>query len=265
MGNKPNTCAPLVAAAAVSVLLLSACVGPFEPDDGFFPGEHSREISFSGYRGTPESLPDNMFVTATNSAGDEIGPDFAPFSGVHTFQQETLDPNDSFDGFGAFTSGDGRYSFGIREHGDLDVQDSRLFYAYTNTSGTTITGFTVSYNVEVWYLGQRNNRIRLKYNDSATGYASLASIASTNNPLSGFLSGGLSLDGRSPQHSKRITATFALQSLLDDAGNRAGINRLQHGDTGYLRWQYSNGVVVGGDLRSALAISDIRVTPIFAP
>ena len=259
---------PLVLLAAL--LTLTACIGPFESGNqgSVIPKEEpegTRHIDFSGYRGSRATLPEDMFVSGVNSAGEPVGLDFTPFSGVHTYTGQTSNPADSFDGFGAFTSGTGDYSFGIREHGTTDLQDSRLYFAYRNETFHAIIGFRVQFSVEVWYLGQRDNRIRLKYNDSPSGYSRLATIVSVANPLYGYVSpDGVALNGSSSEHRTTVTAEFYLENLLDVEGTRAGIRTLRPGEIGYFRWQYSNGTIFEGDLRSGLAINDITVTPIYA-
>lgn len=212
---------------------------------------------FDAYRGTAATLPEGMFVRGVDGLGNPIGPGFDPFTGVSDLGSE---PPDAFDGFGAFTNGG--YSFGIRERGEVDLRDARLFLRYVNTSDEHIIGFDVSFDVEVWLQGERANRIRLKFSTDTIGFGDLPDIVSVTNPR-GRARGdavGRRLDGTLPENRARVSMRFSLTDLLGPGGEVIG--SLAPGDTGYFRWQYSNAEGDAGQLRSALALSNIQITPV---
>ncbi|AFG36129.1 hypothetical protein [Spirochaeta africana] len=245
--------------------LFTACVGPFHSpaaDDAQAARRMaSYRTDFEHYRGTEASLPPGMFVTADGPSGETGGDSFDPFTGVHEYS-----PNSaySFDGFGAFTADRSRYSFGIREHGPVDMQNARLYLEYSNTTVFPIIGFEVSYEVQVWYLGQRDNQIRLKYNTDSSGFGDLADIAATRNPMGDYTADGLPLDGTRSVNSVRVRTSFMLEELQQTDGSSAGIPTLQPGAVGYFRWQFSNAEHDDGGIRSGLALDRIRITPILA-
>lgn len=255
IGRSPHfRCPVLLLRLIVLIMIVTSCVGPLSPgydspakiEDGIY------STDFGSYRGTAETLPQGMFVTGENSQGSEIGRAFDPFTGVHSTSPYT---RDSFDGFGAFYSG-GNYAFGIREDGESDLQNARLFLTYTNRTGRTITGFRVTYTVQVWFLGQRDNRIRLKYHTDTSGYSDIDDIVSTLNPRYEITSDdGLRLVGSQPKNQTEVDYTFALHDVQAE--------ELADGETAYFRWQYSNGIHSDGPLRSGLAIDDIRIEPQF--
>ncbi len=240
------------------VPFLTGCAGSDSADP---PGVY--EADFNGYRGTVASLPDGMFVTGENRDGERPGDAFYPFTGVSSTDPERAD---QFLGFGTFTA-DGRdYSFGIRERGDVDLRDARLFLEYSNETGRTVHGFTVSYDVEVWLHGERDNRIRLKYHTATTGYGSIDTIVSTANPrgAAGPDEAGTVLDGRLDENRTTVTVAFLMSELrgMSEHGLDA-FAPLKPGERAYFRWQYSNGEVTDGSIRSALALNNIRIEPIF--
>jgi len=159
------------------------------------------------------------------------------------------------EGFTAFTNGAGGNSFGIRERGETDLRESRVFFEYTNSTGVEIVGFDVSYDVECWYHGQRANRIRLKYNSETTGFGSLDDIVSTVNPL-GPGGAGVPIDGSLPQNRVAVSVSIDLATL--------GFAPLAAGEVGYFRWQYSNAAGDGGSIRSGLALNNLVITPVLS-
>ena len=246
---------PLAAALA---LLLAGCA---DRERAEVPGVY--EADFNDYRGTAASLPDGMFVTGENRDGERPGDAFYPFTGV---SDTDVERGDEFLGFGAFTA-DGRdYSFGIRERGDVDLRNARLFLEYSNETGRTVHGFTVSYDVEIWLHGERDNRIRLKYHTDTSGYGSIGTIVSTANPrgAAGPDDVGAVLDGRLDENRTQVTVTFLMSELrgMSEHGLDA-FGPLEPGERAYFRWQYSNGEITDGSVRSALALNNIRIEPIF--
>lgn len=216
--------------------------------------------SFTGYRGTAASLPSGFFVAGENGKGLEVSDGYNPFTGVSNISSN---PPDSFDGFGAFSSDGERYSFGMRERGSADLRDARLFLRYTNSTGRAISGFEVEYDVEVWRLGERANRIRLKFSTDSVGFSALPDIVSTPNPR-GSVKGaavGTVIDGTKPENRVAVRAKFDLTSLPGPGDKTIG--SLAAGATGYFRWQYSNAEGDTGSVRSALGINNVRVVPIF--
>ncbi len=258
-GRAP-VCYPLAVAILPWVLLLflsplSACT-PGDQELGTFRAE------FNDYRGSRASLPENMFVTGEDGDGRAISDAFYPFTGAHIPERE-----DEFNGFGAFTVNREQYSFGIRERGEPDLRNARLFLEYQNRTDRTIVGFTVSYEVEAWMKGERDNRIRLKYHTDTSGFSAVDSIVSTTNPSGAAASEdevGTVLDGSREENRTTVRVSFALSELTGDPSQGfEPYHELRPGDTGYLRWQYSNDRIRDGSHRSALAINNIEVKPIF--
>ena len=262
----------LLAVCLASVLAFVACSRVSEP-----AGVVS--IDFSDYRGTRGTLPEGMFVTGENAEAEPVGPAFYPFSGV--FDADLGEP---FGGFGAFTANGESYSFGIRERGTTGLRDARVFLRYTNETEQPIVGFRVSYEVETWVRGERDNRIRLKYHTDTRGFSDVRDIVSTVNPA-GALEGGdddadsqpvtpdrstadgpeALVDGSRDENRTRVSVSFLLSEL--EADGEAGLNPykpLAPGDVAYFRWQYSNGELRDGETRSALALNNIRVEPVLA-
>jgi len=159
------------------------------------------------------------------------------------------------EGFSAFTNGVDGNSFGIRERGEIDLRDSRVFYEYTNTTRNAIVGFNVSYDVECWYHGQRANRIRLKFNTEPIGFSAIDDLVSTVNPL-GAGGDGTPVDGSLPENRVAVSVFVDLLDL--------GFAPLAEGDVGYLRWQYSNASGDSGSIRSGLALNNLVIEPVFA-
>jgi hypothetical protein len=226
------------------------------PEDGII------RIDFNGYRGTRESLPEGLFVAGENGDGVSADGEFYPFTGV-----SSIDRDDEFDGFGAFTAKEEEYSFGIREGGDTNLRDARLFLEYRNRTGRRIYGLRVRYDVETWVAGERDNRIRLKYHTGKEGFGSIDQIVSTSNPVDVTErrdEDGTVIDGSRDEHRTTVELAFHFSELRGMAAD--GLDRfapLEPGEKGYLRWQYSNDSLTDGSMRSALALDNIRVEPLF--
>lgn len=200
--------------------------------------------NFNDYRGSAATLPDNLFVEWDEPRTSE------PFQGVNT------------GAFTAYTSDDSDYSFGIREREPVDLRDARLYFEFTNNTGADITGFEISYDVEAWFIGDRRNRIRLKYDDQLGSGRFEEDIFSTDNP-STTMTADTSVDGSLPENRTTVTGFLNLSEYLDPNGIPFG--PLANGETAYLRWQISNTTGDGGDLRSGLAINNVSVTAIPEP
>jgi hypothetical protein len=221
-------------------------------------------IDFNEYRGSLQSLPEGLFVTGIDGEGIPVEGEFYPFTGVNSVERD-----DDFAGFGAFTSDEKNYSFGIRERGSSDLRDSRLFLEYENRTDKTIYGLRLRYEVETWYVGDRDNRIRLKYHTRTRGFGSIDDIVSTTNPRTIDLKdkhGGTLVDGSLQENRTTVEIAFHFSQLQGMA--EEGLDRfapLRPGEKGYLRWQYSNGNITEGSRRSALALNNIRIEPIYSP
>ncbi len=248
-----------------ALLLTGAGCSPSETDEDS-PNDGIVRIDFNEYRGTRESLPDGLFVSGEDGDGVPADGDFYPFTGVNSLARE-----DEFSGFGAFTAAEDAFSFGIREHGDPDLQDSRLFLEYENRTNRRIHGLRVTYDIETWLVGERDNRIRLKYHTETKGFGSIDDIVSTSNPVHGGggdedIEPGTAIDGSQSEHRTTVDLSFHFSELHGIATD--GLDQfapLEPGDRGYLRWQYSNDRITEGSLRSALALNNIRVEPLFEP
>lgn len=209
--------------------------------------------NFNDYRGSPSTLPDNFSVSWLVANTSE------PFQGVNT------------GAFTAYTSGGVDHSFGIRERNPVDLRDARLFFEFTNNTGAPITGFMVSYDVESWFVGNRRNRIRMKYDDflspaeSPGGRPTFETdVFSTDNPAPLATLAGTDLDGSLPENRVTVSGFVDLSTLDDGTGNF--FSPLADGETAYFRWQFSNQLVgEGGSLRSGLAINNLSITPIPEP
>jgi len=206
---------------------------------------------FNEYRGTEETLPDGFFVSWDESRTDN------PFTGVGNF--DTSDPDEAYGGFTAYTSGNGDYSFGIRERTPVDLRNSRLFMEITNDTDQPIFEFEVSYDVEAWFIGDRRNRIRLKYDDDREDPESFdEDIFSTDNPSS-ELTPGTKVNGSLAENRTTISGKVDITELERDG---VPIGPLAPGATAWFRWQFSNADGDDGSLRSGLAVNNISVTPV---
>ncbi len=206
---------------------------------------------FNEYRGSLETLPDFFSVTWDEGrTGD-------PFTGVGDFA--TSDPGQAYGGFTAFTAGDDDYSFGIRERAPIDLRDSRLFFAFTNNTDQPVSEFEVSYDVEAWFIGDRRNRIRLKYdNDPEDPNSFDEDIFSTDNPSS-ETTPGTKVNGSLAENRTTVSGIVDITSL-----ERGGVafEPIAPGETAYFRWQFSNADGDGGSLRSGLAINNVVITAV---
>jgi hypothetical protein len=204
---------------------------------------------FNGYRGTLATLPEHMSVSWDESRTTE------PFQGVNT---------------GAFTaytstSDDIDYSFGIRERSPVDLRDARLFFEFTNNTGQAISQFQVSYDVEAWFIGNRRNRIRLKFDNTLDDSARdtfETDIFSTDNP-SATTTSNTDVDGKLA--ANRTTVSGLVDITTIDDGTGTFFSALAPGETGYFRWQFSNTDGDGGSLRSGLAIDNLSITAVPEP
>lgn len=254
-------------------LILASCVGPFASPSshGVLSAETDNHgvfrTSFGSYRGSLLTLPPGMFIAGENADGTDASVGgFNPFTGVHRYRSGEPFGDADFDGFGAFTAGDGRYSFGIRESGPTGLENARLFLRYQNRTGRTIVGFSVQYDVEAWTVGERDNQIRIKYNTFDSGFSAVNTLVSVLNPRANLIAQGeelpAQLNGTLPEN--RTTVAFRFR-IADQRNANGPLSSLSPGQTGFFRWQFSNGTFEDGEIRSALAITNIEIRPIFAP
>jgi len=200
--------------------------------------------NFNGYRGTADTLPDHLFVEWDRSRPDMDDPE-RPFTGVNA------------GAFTAYTSDNVGFSFGIRERDPEDLRDARLYFKFINNTGSPITEFQVSYDVEAWYLGDRRNRIRLKYDTELGGGRFEEDIFSTENPSPATTTG--ELNGSLAQNRVTVTGRVDLATSRDPDGEPFGA--LAPGETAYFRWQFSNTYRDdSGSARSGLGINNISIT-----
>lgn len=218
---------------------------------------------FNSYLGTEATLPVHTFVTGVNGNDVEY-PDFNPFSGVSS-TADTTTPNWGGD-FTAFTNGTTGNSFGIRERGDNDLRDSRFYFEFTNNTGSLITGFDISYDVEAWFIGNRRNRLRLKYDDEFGSGRFETDIFSTDNPSAETIVGTI-VDGSLSENRVTVSGFVDLSTLpVNVPGDpRDFFGSLAPGETAFFRWQFSNTSGDGGSLRSGLAINNISITAVPEP
>jgi len=206
---------------------------------------------FNEYRGSLETLPDFFSVTWDEGRTEN------PFTGVGDFA--TSDPDEAYGGFTAFTADDDDYSFGIRERVPVNLRDARLFFAFTNNTDQHITEFEVSYDVEAWFIGDRRNRIRLKYdNDPEDPNSFDEDIFSTDNP-STETAAGTKVDGSLAANRTTVSGIVDITALERDD---VAFEPLAPGETAYFRWQFSNTDGDGGSLRSGLAINNVVITAV---
>lgn len=194
---------------------------------------------FSSFNGTEASLPTGFFAEADES----------PLPFVPGGAGGTVDGTNSTTGFRTFRLStspvdSNKRWFGIFEGSALS--DSRLFAEIENTSGSTITALRVRYRTSIWRDGNRENSIRLKYNNSTGGFSSVSDsdvwVAKVN------AGGNVAYDGNAPAYSDQRDVVIILPTPL---ANNA---------TGYLRWQYSTNS--GSGSRDGLGITDIQIDAI---
>ncbi len=205
--------------------------------------------NFNDYRGTSTTVPTHFFVAWDEPRTSE------PFQGVNT------------GAFTAYTADGVDHSFGIRERDPVDLRDARLFFGFTNNTGAPVTGFNISYDVEAWFVGDRLNRIRLKYDnllDSPDRDTFETDIFSTPNPAPAGTPAGTDLDGSLAENRTTVTGFVDLAALDDGTGNFFG--PLADGETAWFRWQFSN-LEEGesGSDRAGLGINNVSITPVPEP
>lgn len=227
---------------------------PVQPRFSFTNDNKTYEENFNDYRGSEETLNEFLFVDwdETRIAN--------PFTGVGDF--ETSDVETSYGGFTAYTSGGGDYSFGIRERVPVDLRDSRLFFAFTNDTDEPISVFEVSYDVEAWFIGDRRNRLRLKFDteiESETRDTFEEDIFSTDNPSS-EQTPGTKVNGALEENRVNVSGLVDITTLVKDDDTGETFEPLQPGETAYFRWQFSNTDGDGGSLRSGLAINNLVIS-----
>lgn len=239
----------------LSALLILSFSSTFGSDPKFtftLPNQTITE-DFNTYRGTEATLPADIFVEWDTSRISN------PFTGVG----ELNDPESDYGGLTAFTADNENFSFGIRERAPIDLRDARVFLPIKNETGTPIRFFLISYDVETWFNGQRDNRIRLKYDDIIASGRFEEDLASTINPLGGGEEPpGLRTDGSDPDNRLRVEV---LVDLEEYAHPDTGIfGALPDGETAWFRWQVSNADIGSGSLRSGLAINNLEIQALSA-
>lgn len=213
--------------------------------------------SFGDYRGTEITMPSHMFIDWDRPRLSD------PFTGVGVFQSS--DPATEYGNFTAFTSDTENYSFGIRERSPGDLRDSRLYFEFTNDTDQPLSHFEVSYDVEAWYIGDRRNRIRLKYDDlfdSDDRGVFETDLFSTDNP-SPVSEPDSKTDGALDENRTTVEGIINITEI--DNGSGSTFEPLLPGETAWFRWQFSNTDGDGGSLRSGLAINNVYIRAITDP
>jgi hypothetical protein len=234
-----------------------------EPDYSFNIIGQTYDQDFNSFRGTEETLPNHFTVTVVS--GIDIYRD--------TFNS-TTDSASSFTGIKAATSDDNDYSFAWREStGAAALEDTRVLFQFTNNTDQAITGFDVSYDVEAWVNGRRDNQVRFKYDVYADSVESQAAegrnafetdvFATVNPNHTPIASNGdqFVLNGKAVANRVNVSGYVDLTTLLKDETN-PGIGvfgAIMPGQTAYFRWQISNAALSDGN-RSALGIDNISIT-----
>jgi len=227
---------------------------------------------FNGFRGTEVTLPDYFSITA-ESSGFYQG----------EFNSTSNSPGD-FTGIMAATSDGSDYSLAWREStGSASLDDARILFNFTNNTGQAISAFQVSYDVEAWVNGRRDNQIRFKYDVYEDSVASQAAegrdafetdIFATVNPnftaiaANGdqFVLDGKGVDGLGVPNQVTVSGLVDLTTLLinESDASLGTFGALQPGQTAYFRWQKSNADFTAGN-RSALAIDNLSITAVPEP
>lgn len=248
---------PLIA----SLLLFSMILLPQAGSEVHF---HFTEIGqtikedFNSFRGTRESLPANIHLDWDTDITQQ------PYGGVGDYR--TSDPSSSYGGFVAYTADGENFSFGIRERQPHDLRDARVYLPIFNGTGQSVRYIRVSYDIEVWFNGERDNRIRLKYDDTFGGGRFEYDVVSTTNPMGGGQRSGVKMNGSLPENRVPVEVVIDLQEYLDPRDVPFG--SLPSGQSAWLRWQFSNADVnTGGGSaeRSGLAINNLKVTLLESP
>jgi hypothetical protein len=219
--------------------------------------------NFDTFRGTEATLPD--YFTITVVSGTDIY--------RNTFDV-TTDAASGFTGIKAATSDGSNYSLAWREGtGAAALDDTRTLFMFTNNTGEAIVGFNVSYDVETWVNGRRDNQLRFKYDVYADSDESQAAegrqafetdIFATLNPNHTPIptnDNQFVQDGKEAANRMTVSGYVELTTLLVDQNNPAAgvFGALPPGASAYFRWQISNGILLDGN-RSALGIDNIRIT-----
>lgn len=247
----------------ITAATLLACIGT-ATSAVVFNSFDTYTQDFNSFAGSEGTLP------AGFSLGFFSGTDV--FRGV--FNSTTANFGD-FTGVMAATSGSGNSSLAwVERNGTASLNDGRLFLTITNNTGAPITGFNVSYDVQAWGNGRRDNRVRLKYDTFLTPAESggretfETDIFSTINPNHTEVAGGSEfvLDGSAIGNFETVSGFVDLTTLEIAEGNPAAgvFGALPDGETAYFRWQISNANLTSGS-RSALGIDNLSITPIPEP
>lgn len=220
---------------------------------------------FNNFRGTAETLPE--FFTSTVASGTNV------YRGEF---DSTTDTASSFTGIKAATNNDLDYSLAWREStGPANLADARFLFKIQNSTGEAITGFQVSYDVEAWVNGVRDNQVRFKYDIYADSTESQAAegrqafesdIFATPHPNHTVTTTAFVKDGKATGNRTTVTGYVDLTTLLiSDAAPGLGFyGSLAPGETAYFRWQISNALITDGN-RSALGIDNFSITALTGP
>jgi hypothetical protein len=218
---------------------------------------------FNTFNGSEGSLPSGFSIDA---GGTDV------FRGI--FNSNT-DSADDFTGIMAATSDGVNFALAWREStGSAGLDNARILLALTNNTGVAISSFELSYEVQSWVNGRRDNRVRSKYDvildDGPDGRATFETdLFSTTNPNHAPIAANgdqFVLDGSLADNKELVSRIIDLTTLLIDEGDPdAGtFGLLQPGETAYFRWQISNADLTAGN-RSALAIDNLSITAIPEP
>ncbi|WP_442481650.1 chitobiase/beta-hexosaminidase C-terminal domain-containing protein [Aeoliella sp. SH292] len=233
------------------------------PDYSFTEIGQTYTQDFDAFRGTAETLPPHYTVTVVE--GTDV------YRGVF---DSTTAAASSFTGIMGTTSDGEDYSFAWREStGAAGLADTRVLFTFTNNTGEAITGFNISYDVEAWVNGRRDNQLRFKYDvyadseaaQSAVGRNAFESdIFATLNPNHTAIAANgdqFVLDGKNPANRVTVSGYVDLAMLAVDESNPGlgTFGALQPGETAYFRWQISNGALADGN-RSALGFDNLSIT-----
>jgi hypothetical protein len=233
------------------------------PDFSFTHIGQTYTQDFNTFQGTEATLPSHFTITVVE--GNDI------FRGVF---DATADTPGSFTGIKAATSDGDDYSLAWREStGDAELDDTRVLFTFTNNTGEAIAGLNVSFDVEAWVNGRRDNQIRFKYDVYADSEASQLAegrdafetdIFETLNPNHTPIANNgdqFVLDGNDAANRVTVSGNVDLTTLLLNESNpgQGAFGALMPGQTAYFRWQISNGMLDGGN-RSALAIDNFSIT-----
>ncbi|HMO83512.1 MAG TPA: dockerin type I domain-containing protein, partial [Lacipirellulaceae bacterium] len=224
--------------------------------------DQTYQQNFNSFVGTESTVPPHFTVQAGGA------------SVFRTVFDARTDSAGDFTGIMAATSDGQNYSLAWREStGPANLDDARILFTFTNNTGVPLTGFDVSYDVEAWVNGRRDNQIRFKfdvYPDSSSAQAAEGrnafetDIFATPNPNHTPIASNNAqfvLDGKDLANRTTVSGHVDLRTLLVDESDPAkGVfGELLPGQTAYFRWQISNGNLTDGN-RSALGIDNISIT-----